>query len=85
MTFPSAGGRNVLCQGHFSKFANSRPIWLKICTHVYRSHMNDHIQCRKIRSDTVDVTPVSMATIWPIIKDRAFSQFNQQFNNIEYT
>ena len=31
--------------------------------------MNDHVQ---FRSETVDVTPVSMATIWPIIKDRAF-------------
>ena len=72
MTFPSAGGRNFLCQGHFSKVANSCPILLKIETHMYRSHVNDYVEYRKIRSQTVDVTPVSMATIWPIIKDRAF-------------
>jgi hypothetical protein len=56
----------------FSNIANSCPNLLKIGTQMYRSHMNDHVKCQKIRSETVDVMPVSMATIWPIIKDRPF-------------
>ncbi len=32
MTFPSAGGRNILCQGHF------------FGTQVYRPHMNDYVK-----------------------------------------
>ena len=72
MTFPSAGARNSLGQGQFSKIVNACPILFKFGTQVYWSYMNVHVQYRNNQSETVDVTPVSKATIWPIIKDRAF-------------
>jgi hypothetical protein len=37
-----------------------------------RPHTNIPVQYPNIRSETVDVTLVVMATIWLIIKDRAF-------------
>ena len=72
ITFPSAGGRIFLGQGQFSKIVNSCPILFKFGTQVYGSYMNVHVQYRNNQSEIVDVTPVSKATIWPIIKDRAF-------------
>jgi hypothetical protein len=72
MTFPSAGGRKFIGQGQFSKIVNSCPIWLIFDTHVCGPYGNVSVKYLNNLSNTVDVTHVSMATIWPIIKDRAF-------------
>jgi hypothetical protein len=82
MTFPSAGGRNILGQGQFSKIVNCCPILLKFCTYMRRPHANIPVQYPNIRSETVDVTVVVMATIWPIIKDRAFFVNNINIHTI---
>jgi hypothetical protein len=72
MIFPSAGGRYFLGQSQFCKIANSYAILLKFFTHMCRPHAHIPVQYPNIRSETVDVTLVAMATICPIIKDRAF-------------
>ena len=71
-----------LGQGQFCKIANSCPILLNFCTHMCRSHANIPVQYPNIRSETVDVTIVAMATIWPIIKDRAFFVNNINIHTI---
>ncbi len=72
MTFPNAGGRKYFGQDKFSKIVNSCPIWLIFYTHMRGPHGHVPLKYLNNWSETVDVTHVSMATIWPIIKDRAF-------------
>ena len=64
MTFPSAGGRNFLGQGHFSKFDNSCLILFKFSPHMWSLQANVPVKYLRNGSKTVDTTAVSMATIF---------------------
>jgi hypothetical protein len=75
----SAGSDHFLGQGQFSKIVNCCPMLLKFCTYMCRPRANIPVQYLNNRSD---VTLVSMATIWPIIKDRALFVNNINIHTI---
>jgi hypothetical protein len=61
------------------------PILVRFCSnfaHMCRPHTNIPVQYPNIRSENVDVTLVSMATIWPIIKDFPFFVNNINIHTI---
>ena len=64
MIFPRAGCSTYLGQGKFSKIDNSCPILLKFCTQICGLQVNDSVQCQNNLKETMNVTPISIATIY---------------------